>query len=336
MIIRRLNIPFSEYPKMIHGKDIEPEHHALLSNLLTGQERVVLFGDMGSARFFSRYIAESLVACQTSTTFEFGFHADFDVLFVAVSPAHYQDVLANIPRWTKGKDITVVLPFEEFEPEIRCILETQPRCGTEYLANSLLRSLDCNYATIFPSETHVFTGTPYRHAGLFFDRTEETKPYVVKTHFFDRARDLAYSDRAKYIRLFGYPFDGVYFWARDVIVHSLDKHYRLLNTSSEWRTLKTHLYENRCWMLEVTDELVIRYEDLHADFSGTTGRIAECLGTKDNLIMPFIKTDRMYFNDGYQDKMDYTVFCTIKEIFKEPLARFYPEKSACLPEEPWF
>lgn len=229
----------------------------------------------------------------------------------------------------------MVLPFEDFEPRIACILETQPRCGTEYLAASLMESLGCDYATIFGTETHVFSGTPYRHAGIHFDRTGSAKPYIVKTHFFDRARDTAHAAQAKYIRLFGYPFDGIYFWARDVLAQSLDRNYRLLNTSPEWRTLKTHLYQNRCWMLEQTDELVIRYEDFHADFDGTVAKIGLFLGADACRVAPFRKTERMYFDGKYAERMDYVVFSTLKEVFREPLARFYPEKEESLPGEPW-
>ncbi|EPR37048.1 hypothetical protein dsx2_0991 [Desulfovibrio sp. X2] len=330
MEVVSLNIPLPCYRQVLGGHGLEAHHVSELQNLV-GARPVVMFGDGLTAAYFASLIP-NVLCCQTTKTLQVPGSLEYDTIFVGISPSHYADVVDNLALLAGNRELKVILPFERFSPSIACVVETQPRSGTMYVVNSLMRSLGCNYATTHGSEigTPVFTGYPFEHAGVFFDLNDTSASHVVMTHFFTRARaERRYRD-CKYIRVVGYPFDSYFRWAKNLIARSADENYVLRNTSPEWKNLKQHLLANSLWMVEDTQELVVRYEDFHHDFEGTTRRFRDYLQRDGITFKDFRKVDRMYYSDNYREKMDSIVYGTLKDFFMDAIRCHYPEKVASL------
>lgn len=329
MEIRCLDIPLADYPRLQRTGQLGEESCRRVEQALKGLGRTVLLGDGLTARYFRSFLGDSLLACQTSGTFELGFNVEFDVLLVALAPSHYPDILANLGRWFGDRPVRVILPFHRFIPEVTCILESQPRSGTMYTVNNLMRSLGCRYASTHETEVGqaVFSGMPFQYGDVVFDLGPEGDGrHVVLTHFFTRARDLALARDAKRIRLLGYPFDSYYSWAKKLILGYAGDGYVLRNTSSEWRELKKFIAPNRAWLSEQTTDLVLRYEDFAADTQAVAARVNAYLGTSGVTFTDFKSMDRTYSSDAYLERMDEVVFATLRDSFADALALHYPEK----------
>jgi hypothetical protein len=147
-----------------------------------------------------------------------------------------------------------------------------------------------------------------------------------------------------HLYLVGFPLDSFY---SDGIVYSdgendpgpsgtrkRPERYVLRFRSPEWKLLEPRMRENADWLVAIGKDkrdLVIRYEDLFADFAASTERLARfCGGFVHPFPKPVMNPRRLYWTDCYAAAFDRPALAALWHHFAPAIERFYPEKLAAL------
>ena len=218
-------------------------------------------------------------------------------------------------------------------------LETQMRAGTHFMCLALRHALE---ATLMRPRDGIFQ--PMSDESLLmemhggdFPALSQSRPdrTIFFTHYFHPQRH-ALKDM-KRICLIGFPHDSFY---SDGIVYSSDgkggpsggrdhaERYVFRHGSPEWKYLEDRMAQNAAWLGEITEDentLVVRYEDLGANFAETAARIeAFTVPFLHPLPAPLINRKRSYWSRDYSG-FDERAMVELEQLFGKAIARFYPE-----------
>ena len=227
-------------------------------------------------------------------------------------------------------------------------VETQMRSGTHYLLDALIRIYGAKVAKIKESGFEIIDRKKI-NKGLYSQNEKEypeesTNCLIFHYHYFHTVPNDLRLNVAKSIFLIGYPFDSFYsdglvFSSKEYsvvpsILNERSKAYRLYYKSKEWEFLEPYMRQNAVWLEKIQHKkrkLIIRYEDFFIDFHKTCHRIEKHLGPfKATFPTPLKNPTRMYCTNDYPSKLNQEAFLKIKEIFKNSLYYFYPEKQSVL------
>ena len=214
--------------------------------------------------------------------------------------------------------------FAENELNIRLIVETQPRSGTDYTMDNITKSLGLDYATVFHLQEGERTDD-----GLIWYIPKRCKGYAVKTHFTNTLHYPQYR-YCPTLFLLGYFPDTYYRWARmlaNVPANEKDNYY-LSSNAPEWATVKGYIPLHLQWLDYISDKTYIRYEDYFVDFETVMDTFEHIMGERPiNFERPKRIRSRIYWTDTYQNIMDGEVWDFIETSFRYQVKRYYPEKA---------
>jgi hypothetical protein len=225
-------------------------------------------------------------------------------------------------------------------------LITQMRAGTHYMCAGLRIALE---ATIYRPDRErrfVVMEDDYIRKGL-----HSTDDYALPQprperavhfchYYHPQRRDFA----GKRIYLIGFPLDSFY---SDGVVASHASNdpapsgpraasYVMRAGSPEWIGLEDRMKQNAEWLMEIAesgDALVVRYEDLFADFERSARRLESFAGKFLNpLPKPTKNPRRTYWTESYSAHFDRVALKALWSKFSPSIERFYPERLASLQE----
>jgi hypothetical protein len=224
-------------------------------------------------------------------------------------------------------------------------LITQMRAGTHYMCAALRTALE---ATIYRPDRErqfVVMDDDYIRKGLHGAESillpaARPERAVHFCHYYHPQRDLL-TGKPK-IYLIGFPPDSFY---SDGVVASQATNdpapsgprsasYLLRFASPEWRQLENRMKENADWLDALAEDdqsIIMRYEDLIANFDQSARRLERFLGGFTNpLPRPTKNAQRTYWTENFGAAFDKDALRAIWARFGNSIERFYPERSAAL------
>jgi hypothetical protein len=144
------------------------------------------------------------------------------------------------------------------------------------------------------------------------------------------------------IKLIGFPLDSFY---SDGVVASHAKNdpapsgpraasFVMRFDSPEWRYLEDRMKENASWLGTLVEDghsLIVRYEDMIANFDQSARRLEGFLGTFSNpLPKPTRNARRTYWTEEYAVAFDKEALRAMWNLFGNSIERFYPERVVSL------
>ena len=290
-------------------------------------ERIVLFGSKSTGRALQQILGRRFCDFVDSDSLHKLVNIDFDAIFLATSPLHYEMITGKIVETFEGKPFSIVTLFDTSQSiNIKLILETQPRSGTHYTINNLMQCLRWGYGSVF----YDFSDSRIRRYGdgrfAIIPRPDISK-YVIKAHF---TKTLYYPEY-RYIKTMfqiSYVMDSYYSWGKMISPRSYTSDYVLRNDSKEWEILRSYIPLNKQWLEYISDKFYIRYEDYYLDFDKTIQRIANFIGVPslNGFEKPRKNNLRMYWSDCYHMFLDKQVFSTLVKEFYPFISQYWPEK----------
>lgn len=229
---------------------------------------------------------------------------------------------------------------------IRVVIESQPRSGTHYTLNNLIRALGLEYATVFEGELEsdkkYFAHGSFREANLFCATPDPARPqyagHVAKSHFFHQVELPAGQEQAPFLYLLSYFFDCYYSfgWILTDMAQKPYEQYVLRHDSPEWEKLAGRFIPAHLTWLDRLEgpnrERALRYEDYAVDFNAALDRLQRIVAVFDpTAFAPFKpKVRRSYFSGEYAAQMDSEVFTALQKTFKDYIRAWYPERASVL------
>ena len=173
-----------------------------------------------------------------------------EYIFLSLSPRHYKDVVQKVEQ-SITSPLTIVFAFDS--PRI-ILLETTPKSGTHYTADSLSGCLQFGLGTYFNED--IREKIKYRHT--YLPQKHPQYGSLIWAHFFEPINDCVIREQAKIIFLFSYFFDFIYAWGRSIHDEASDEvcaygEYRLQIESNEWMAISHHLYHMQKWLSYIVD-----------------------------------------------------------------------------------
>jgi hypothetical protein len=226
-------------------------------------------------------------------------------------------------------------------------LITQMRAGTHYMCAALRTALE---ATIYRPDRErqfVIMDDDYIRKGLhsadlILLPAARPERAVHFCHYYHPQRDLL-TGKPK-IYLIGFPPDSFY---SDGVVASQATNdpapsgpraasYVMRFASPEWRHLENRMKENADWLETLAEDdqsIIVRYEDLIANFYQSARRLEGFLGKFTNpLPQPTKNAQRTYWTENYSGSFDRDALRAMWALFASSIERFYPERLAALKE----
>jgi hypothetical protein len=159
-------------------------------------------------------------------------------------------------------------------------------------------------------------------------------------HYYHPQRNLLTCKRNVY--LVGFPLDS--FYSDGVVASNATNDpapsgpraasYVMRFDGSEWRALEDRMKENAYWLDTIAEDdssLIVRYEDLIANFHQSAERLEGFLGKFINpLPQPTKNARRTYWTENYAGAFDGDVLRAMWSLFGSSIERFYPERSGSL------
>ncbi|RLB83734.1 MAG: hypothetical protein DRH17_00845 [Deltaproteobacteria bacterium] len=290
-------------------------------------ERIILFGSQKTGKVLQRILGRRFCGFVDSDSLHDLASIDFDVIFLATSPVHYHVITEKIKETFAEKHLQIVTLFDRSQDiDIKLILETQPRSGTHYTINNLMKCLNWGYGSVFDEDL----GPGFRRSidGRFgFIPREDSTEYVIKAHF---TTPLHYPEY-RYVKTmfqFSYVIDSYYSWGKMLSHRACGLDYKLMSDSKEWEILRSYIPLNKQWLEYISDKFYIRYEDYYLDFGTTIQCIANFIGVPPlkEFEKPRVNKKRMYWSDRYDLFFEEDVFSILANEFYPFIAQFWPEK----------
>jgi len=330
-------IPPQKYEHVLNHGTLDLEDSTSLLDFIAERhiQNILVFGSSKTGVAIKKTIGKYFKSYIESDCLNRIHRIDHDAILIATSPLHYPAVLDKLQQFLDGKTDTIILPFGVSDSlPIRVVVETQPRSGTHYTINNLMKCLKCQYASVY-SEPSFEQSTDGR---IFYPSQPYLNGFIVKSHF---TKPLHYP-QYRYVKTMyqcSFIFDAYYSWGkihhrRIGPAHSENTEYVLKSNSKEWEILKSYIPLNKKWLDYISDKFYIRYEDFYLDFDTTKRRMATFLET-DSLeaFDPPVKNPmRMYWSDRYTQFLDKEVCLTLLEEFEPFISRYWPEKIDSLAE----
>jgi hypothetical protein len=224
-------------------------------------------------------------------------------------------------------------------------LTTQMRAGTHYMCAALRTALEATIHRPDRENHFVIMDDDYIRKGLYGEENiiltrPRTDRHVYFCHYYHpQIQLLAGKPR---IQLIGFPLDS--FYSDGVIARSESNNpapsgpraanYVMRFGESEWRSLEGYMEKNADWLLDLSessDRIIIRYEDLIADFQSTAERLELFVGGFVNALPPPKKNPRRsYWTEDYAACFDREALNAMWTLFGRSIERFYPERVSSL------
>jgi hypothetical protein len=220
-------------------------------------------------------------------------------------------------------------------------LTTQMRAGTHYMCAALRTALE---ATIYRPDLEkqfVIMDDDYIRKGLHGDENIDlpqprTQRNVYFCHYYHPQIQMLKDKRQ--IQLIGFPLDS--FYSDGVIASSQTNdpapsgpraaNYVMRFGVSEWQFLEGYMLKNANWLSSLSENndcIIVRYEDLIADFQSSAKRLELFVGGFVNpLPRPKKNPRRSYWTEDYAGCFDREALNTMWTLFGESIERFYPER----------
>jgi len=325
-----IELPAQEYAEVLSLKAFGAASHRKILNATEkyGSCRMVVFGKGSTGHTVRDLLGERFLRFVDSETLSELKWLDFDAVLVATSPLHYPSVLRGLAENLPSKEVDAITIFgSSSDVDIALVLETQPRSGTHYTIDNLVRCLGLGYGSVFREDGNAGFRRS-RDGRFYYEYREDKRSYIIKSHFFQPLHFPEYRF-AKTVFQVSYVFDSYYSWGRMLAMSPKSTAYRLLESSKEWSMLRSYIPLNRQWLSYVRDHFFVRYEDYYRDFNGTIRRISDFLGIPrlEGFAPPRPNMKRTFWSDGYHDLMDENVFLELLREFSEQIRFFWPEKA---------
>ena len=240
-------------------------------------------------------------------------------IILGTHPVHYETIIESIRCAHQNPKFNIVKVFSENnEIEIKCVVESQPRSGTDYTMRNLMGVYNWGYASTFFDR-----GAKSIFHRLSFKEKIGVNGYVAKTHF---TTPLYYPEYryVKTIYLISYIYDSYYSWGK--MLANGDNGYRLLDGSKEWQVLKGYIALNKKWLEFIKDKFIVKYEDYYINFTNTVDRIKQYIGGGDikYFALPIKNRSRLFWGQcDWTDHFDRKVFDYLKYHFRYPIRCFW-------------
>jgi hypothetical protein len=224
-------------------------------------------------------------------------------------------------------------------------LITQMRAGTHYLCAALRASLEATIHRPDREKQFVVMDDDYIRKGLHGDENISLpQPYpgrdIYFCHYYHPQRQRL--EGKPHIQLIGFPLDS--FYSDGVVARHASNDptpsgprsdsFVLRLDSAEWRGLEGRIRENAEWLAGLSnggDSLILRYEDLIADFDPTAKRLEVFFGRFVNpLPRPKKNSRRSYWTEDYAACFDRDALNAMWVQFGPSIERFYPERMRSL------
>ncbi len=318
MNIISLQIPTDEYYYLLDHN----EFNDWVSSEIVKQinacnfHRIFVFGRSKTGKCVQKLLKDSCIGFVDSMNIHELKNYDFDAIFLATSPLHYPVIKKKIISLLPDKNFQTIELFQgSYNFKINLIFETQPRSGTNYTVNNLVKCCNWGYADVFQNEPNSnFLRSP---DGRFrFIQSTYKNGYIVKAHF---TKTLHYPEYRFVKTLFqiSYIFDSYYSWGRSLAEKFSDRNYKLEWQSEEWQILQGFIDLNRKWLDYINNKFFLRYEDYYLNFENTIHQLKNYLGVDglNNFEKPIKNRNRMYWSNDYNKYIDRKVMTTLVRNF---------------------
>ncbi len=321
-----INIPVSVYDAINTTGKLPPQVCSSLLSCLTahGFSRLLLFGSSRTGQAVKACLGQRFIGFVDTATLRNSDPANADGILITTAPIHIPQVIESLEK-SPLTDLPVITLFGLEEKNIRLILETQPRSGTDFTIKNLCRSLGLSYASTF-----TFPGGQLSQDGHLFYGPDKGKGYIVKSHF---TKPLYYPQYRYVPTLFLISFfiDTYYKWARMLAPETERTNYCLTADRPEWHIVRGFIPLHLKWLHYIADKTYIRFEDFHKDFDSVMDIIEKLLGKRPSgFIRPGNPSNRLYWSDSFSRCMEPEVKKALLDLFAEPIRVFYPEKAYLL------
>lgn len=224
-------------------------------------------------------------------------------------------------------------------------LITQMRAGTHYMCAALRVALEATIHRPDRERQFIVMDDDYIRKGL--NKTDSialpaprADRNVYFCHYYHPQIRLL--SGKPHLNLVGFPLDSFY---SDGVVASHGTNdpapsgpraqsFVMRFDSPEWRYLETRMKENADWLDALAEDprsVVVRYEDLIANFDQTATRLGSLLGKFVNpLPRPTKNAERTYWTEKYARAFDKGALNAMWSRFGNAIERFYPERTASL------
>ena len=333
MIEINLGIHPKEYARLQNFGGLNHEVRDIITQSVESKEmqRIILFGPNKTGEVVKEVLGSRFCGFADSGNLDDLIGAEFDAVFIATSPVHYGVITHKLSEILKNKPVMVVTLFDcSHDINIGLILETQPRSGTHYAINNVMRCLDWGYGSVFKNASAPEL-IDSKDGYFAFYPDNNTKRYVIKSHFY---KPLHYPEYRYVKTMFQISFimDSYYSWGKMLANRSVVGDYRLTSLSKEWQILKGYIPHNKQWLQYIRDKFYVRYEDYYLDFNTTINRMARFLGifSLNGFEMPRKNKKRMYWSDNYHLYLEDDVFLLLLQEFYPYIRQYWPEKMESL------
>jgi hypothetical protein len=219
------------------------------------------------------------------------------------------------------------------------------RAGTHYMCAALRTALEATVYRPDRERQFVVMDDDYIRKGL--NNGDSIKLPVARPgqivhfcHYYHSQKRLL-ANKPK-IYLVGFPLDSFY---SDGVVASYARNdpapsgprarsFVMRFGSPEWYYLEDRMKENAGWLDALAEDdqsLIMRYEDLIADFDQSARRLEGFLGKFSNpLPKPVKNARRTYWTENYVDAFDKNALKAMWDLFGNSIERLYPERSTSL------
>ena len=215
MIVKNLRIPNEEYIHLLSSGKFKSRDSELIKEYVrsNGYERVVIFGSEITGMAIQKLMGKRFFCFMDSANINMHMDIDFDAILISTSPVHYSIITETIKNSIPERSFPIVTLFDISKSiNVLLILETQPRSGTHYTLDNLIRNLGCKYATVF-NETANRNLVKTRDSKIFFTPAAEDADYVIKAHFYQTLHYPQYRFENVLFQI-SFLFDSYYSWGK--------------------------------------------------------------------------------------------------------------------------
>lgn len=224
-------------------------------------------------------------------------------------------------------------------------LTTQMRAGTHYMCAALRTALEATIHRPDRENQFVIMDDDYIRKGLHGDENialaqPRADRHIYFCHYYHPQIRLLAGKRQ--IQLIGFPMDS--FYSDGVIARSESNdpapsgpraaNYVMRFGGSEWQSLEGYMEKNADWLSTLSengDHIIVRYEDMIADFQRTAERLESFVGGFVNALPPPKKNPRRsYWTEDYAACFDGEALNAMWKLFGPSIERFYPERVCSL------
>lgn len=209
--------------------------------------------------------------------------------------------------------------------QIKMVIESQPRSGTNFLTFSLIEKLHLAFASTFK---YTYTRTQHKIYDDIYYR-EPVGPLIVYSHFFKPVNRYV-AEKYPVVYPIRYIFDSYYSWCYlDFLRQQHGKGpYFLSCGTKEWEKIKKHIPLNKSWLNMIRDKIFLRYEDWELDPQSNIDKLKSLVPeVEPDFFDVKVNKDRLYYTGDYRSRMDEEVYRYLMDNFHDIIQFYWPEKS---------